>query len=102
MRETQQAERRLSESLLQVRAVAEGYPALRASENFQALQAELADTEDQIQASRRIYNSNVRDYNTKVQVFPNSLVAVSTGFKPREFFEIDAPSEREPVEVSFS
>ena len=83
MRETQQAERRLSESLLQVRAVAEGYPALRASENFQALQAELADTEDQIQASRRIYNSNVRDYNTKVQVFPTRFVAVSTGFKPR-------------------
>ena len=102
VRETQQAERRLSESLLQVRAVAESYPSLRASENFQALQAELADTEDQIQASRRIYNSNVRDYNTKIQVFPSALVAASTGFKPREFFEIDAPSEREPVQVSFS
>jgi LemA protein len=102
VRETQQAERRLTESLLQIRAVAENYPSLRASENFQALQAELADTEDQIQASRRIYNANVRDYNTKIQVFPNSLVASSGGFAPREFFEIDAPSERQPVQVSFN
>jgi LemA protein len=100
--ETQDAEQRLSATLAELRAVAENYPALRAAENFQHLQADLADTEDQIQASRRIYNANVRTYNTRIQIFPNSIVAASGGFTPREFFEIQTAAEREPVQVSFT
>jgi LemA protein len=95
------AEGRLSSSLLDVRAVAENYPQLRASENFQTLQRQLSEIEDQIQAARRIYNSNVQTYNTLIQVFPNSLVAGSSGLTAREFFEIGA-TEREPVGISFS
>ena len=80
-------------------AISEAYPQLRATENFQQLQAELANTEDQIAAARRIYNGNVQLYNTKIQVFPNLLLADAWDFTPREFFEIADPAEREPVEV---
>jgi len=97
-----QAEAALSGALGRLMAVAENYPQLRATENFQKLQNELTETEDEIQASRRIYNSNVQSYNTKIQVFPNSLIANSGGFTPREFFEISDAAEREPVQVSFS
>jgi LemA protein len=100
--EASAAEGRLSAVLGDLRAVAENYPQLRATENFQKLQNELTETEDEIQASRRIYNSNVQSFNTKIQVFPNSVIANSSGFTPREFFEISEPSEREPVQVSFS
>jgi LemA protein len=82
--------------------VAENYPELRATENFQKLQNELTEIEDEIQASRRIYNSNVQAYNTKIQVFPNSVIANNRGFTPREFFEIEDTGDREPVQVSFS
>ena len=64
-------------------------------------QRNLNEIEDEIQASRRIYNSNVQAYNTKIQIFPNSLVANSGGFTAREFFEIENAAEREPVEVKF-
>jgi LemA protein len=100
--EASAAEGRLSAVLGDLRAIAENYPQLRATENFQKLQNELTETEDEIQASRRIYNSNVQSYNTKIQVFPNSLIANSGGFTPREFFEISDAAEREPVQVSFS
>jgi LemA protein len=100
--EASAAEGRLSAVLGDLRAVAENYPQLRATENFQKLQNELSETEDEIQASRRIYNSNVQSFNTKIQVFPNSLIANSGGFTPREFFEITDAAEREPVQVSFS
>ncbi|MBI5793643.1 LemA family protein, partial [Candidatus Uhrbacteria bacterium] len=70
-------------------AVSENYPALQASQNFLQLQHELTDAEDKIQASRRFYNTNVRDYNTKLQVFPTNLIAGTFGFVKREFF--DAP-----------
>lgn len=96
------AEGRLTAMLGNLRAIAENYPQLRATENFQKLQNELTETEDEIQASRRIYNSNVQSYNTKIQVFPNSMIANSAGFTPREFFEITDAAEREPVQVSFS
>jgi LemA protein len=99
--DTQEAERRVSAALVNLRAVAEAYPALRATENFQHLQADLTDTEDQIQGARRIYNANVRAYNTKIQLFPNLLVAAAGGFQPREYFEVDSATEREPVPVSF-
>ena len=98
---TQEAEAKLSGALTDLRAVAEQYPNLRATENFQQLQRDLNEIEDEIQASRRIYNSNVQSYNTKIQVFPNSMVASSGGFTAREFFEIENAAEREPVEVKF-
>jgi LemA protein len=99
--ETAQAEQKLTGALTDLRAVAENYPQLRATENFQQLSRNLSELEDEIQASRRIYNSNVQSYNTKIQVFPNSIIANQGGFQPREFFEIEDASEREPVAVSF-
>jgi LemA protein len=98
---TQEAEAKLSGALTDLRAVAEQYPALRATENFQQLQRNLSEIEDEIQASRRIYNSNVQSYNTKIQVFPNSIIAGMGDFTPREFFEIDDAAQREPVQVEF-
>jgi LemA protein len=98
---TREAEAKLSGALADLRAVAENYPDLRATENFQQLQRDLNEIEDEIQAARRIYNSNVQAYNTKIQIFPNSIVANSGGFTAREFFEIDDESEREPVQVKF-
>jgi len=97
-----QAEGMLSQALGGLRVVAEQYPQLRATENFQELTRNLAELEDEIQASRRIYNSNVQAYNTKIQVFPNSLIANSGGFTPREFFEIEVAAEREAPQVSFT
>ncbi len=71
-------------------AVAENYPDLKASQNFQELQAELTDTEDKIQASRRFYNGVVRDFNTKRKTFPTNIFAGMLGFKQdKEFFEVD-------------
>jgi LemA protein len=98
-REVGRAEGRLTAQLAGLHAVAENYPTLRASENFQQLSAALSELEDEIQAARRIYNSNVQAYNTKIQVFPNSLVASAARFVPREFFEIQVPAEREPSRV---
>ena len=96
------AEGRLSAVLGDLRAVAENYPELRATENFQQLSRNLSEVEDEIQAARRIYNSNVQAYNTKIQVFPNSLIANSRGFQPKEFFEVEDAADREPVKVSFN
>jgi LemA protein len=98
---TQNAEAKLSGALADLRAVSENYPNLRATENFQELQRNLNEIEDEIQASRRIYNSNVQSYNTKIQIFPNSIVAGMGGFTAREFFEIENAAEREPVQVKF-
>jgi LemA protein len=97
-----QAESTLSAALGGIRAVAEQYPQLRAADNFIRLQAQLSETEDEIQAARRIYNSNVQIYNTRQQIFPNSIVAARGDFQPREFFEIEVASEREVPQVSFS
>jgi LemA protein len=96
------AESSLSAALGGIRAVAEQYPQLRAADNFMRLQAQLAEIEDEIQAARRIYNSNVQIYNTRQQVFPNSLVAARGDFQPRQFFEIEVASDREVPQVSFS
>jgi LemA protein len=100
--QTAQAEGQLSGALTDLRAVAENYPTLRATENFQQLSRNLSELEDEIQASRRIYNSNVQAYNTKIQIFPNSVIANQGGFTPREFFEIEDAGDREPVSVDFS
>ncbi len=80
--------------------VAEAYPELRATENFQQLQANLADTENQIQITRRVYNDTVQTYNTLIQIFPPSLVAKAFNFEPRPFFDADPASEATP-EVDF-
>jgi LemA protein len=69
-------------------AVAENYPELKANQNFLALQAELSNTEDRIQASRRFYNANVQDYNRRVNAFPSAFIARMFNFKEEEFFEI--------------
>jgi LemA protein len=76
-------------ALRQLFAVAENYPDLKANQNFLALQSELSNTEDRLQTARRFYNSNVRDYNRRVQSFPSNLVASSFGFKEEQFFEVD-------------
>jgi LemA protein len=84
-------------------AVAENYPQLRATENFQQLQAELSNTEDRIQTSRRFYNNNVQNYNRRVQQFPSMLIARTFGFKEEEFFEIpDQIRDAGPPQVSFA
>ncbi|MFA5871742.1 MAG: LemA family protein [Parcubacteria group bacterium] len=95
-----QAENALSQTLKSLFAVAEAYPDLKANQNFLELQRELTDTEDKIQASRRFYNGNVRDFNTKIQVFPNNVFAGMLGFTAREFFEAEG-GEKEPVKVEF-
>jgi LemA protein len=82
-------EHALGQGVAQLMAVAERYPELRASEQFVALQNELADTEDRIQVARRIYNANVRSYDTLVQTFPALVVARMFGFTERPFFELD-------------
>jgi LemA protein len=87
--EQAQAENMLTSALRSLFAVAEAYPELRASENFQALQAELASTEDRIQVSRRDYNDNVREYNERVQSVPSNVIAGTFGFKEEAFFEIE-------------
>jgi len=95
------AENMLTDTLKSLFAVAENYPNLRASENFAKLQDELSDTENKIQASRRFYNGNVRDFNTKLEVFPNNLIANPLGFKKFEYFEIEEAAEKQPVAVKF-
>jgi LemA protein len=89
-------------SLRQLLAVAEGYPQLKANENFLQLQRELANTEDRIQAARRFYNANVRDLNTRVQVVPSNLVASMFGFREAEFFEIEDAVQRQAPQAKFT
>jgi len=83
------AEGPLVAALRQLMLVAEAYPTLKADQNFLHLQAELANTEDRLQTSRRFYNANVREYNTRVQAFPSMIVARLGGFQEEEFFEVD-------------
>ena len=91
----------LNQALGRLLAVAENYPVLRASENFQQLQAELANTEDRIAAGRRFYNANVRELNTKVETFPANVIANMFGFTRAEYFEVDDPQIRQAPSVSF-
>jgi len=96
-----ESEGMLTQALRQVFALAEAYPQLRAVETFSQLQQTLNQIEDTIQNARRYYNAVVRDFNTKIQQFPSNIVAGIFNFKPREFFEISAPAEREAPKVSF-
>jgi LemA protein len=95
-----EAENMISGALKSLFAVAENYPQLRASENFLRLQDELTDTENKMLASRRFYNTNVRDFNTAIQKFPTNLLANIFGFKAFDFFEAEAEA-RDAVKVSF-
>lgn len=96
------AENHMQTALKSIFAVAEAYPQLQASQNYLQLQAELVDTEDKIQASRRFYNGGVRELNTKIQVFPNNLIARNLGFTQRDFFEVsDSAAIAEPPRVQF-
>jgi LemA protein len=103
--ETAKAENQFSQTLKSLFAVAENYPQLKASDNFQQLQAQLTDTEDKIMASRRFYNGVVRDFNTKRKTFPTNIFANMLGFRQdKEYFELDeaaAAQAAEPVDVKF-
>lgn len=103
--ETAKAENAFSQTLKSLFAVSEAYPDLKANQNFLDLQAQLTDTEDKIQASRRFYNGVVRDFNTKRKVFPTSVFANMLGFKAdKEFFELDeaeTATVQNPVDVKF-
>ena len=99
--ERAKTENALSKALMTLYAVSERYPELKASTNFLELQREIRDTEDKILASRRFYNTNVRDLNTKIETFPTNLLASAFGFQKMEFFGIEEPAEREAPEVKF-
>ena len=100
--EASTAENHVQQALKSVFAVAEAYPQLQASQNFLQLQGELVDTEDKVQASRRFYNGGVREFNTKIQVFPNGIYARRLGFTPRQFFEVaDTAAIAQPPRVQF-
>ena len=96
------AENALSQTIRSLFAVAENYPELKANQNFLSLQSDLTDTEDKIQAARRFYNGNVRDYNTKLQTFPTNMFANMLGFTSKTFFDVDDKGpESQPVNVQF-
>lgn len=95
-----QAENMLSGALKSLFAVAESYPDLKANQNFLELQRELTDTEDKIMAARRFYNGNVRDFNTKIEIFPTNIFAGMLHFTRRDFFQAEE-SEKEVVNVQF-
>ena len=95
-----EAENALSGTLKTLFAVSENYPELKANQNFLELQRELTDTEDKIMAARRFYNGNVRDFNTKIEVFPTNIFAGMLNFTKRDFFEA-GEGERENVKVEF-
>lgn len=95
------AENQLSGTLKTLFAVAENYPDLKANVNFLDLQRELSDTENKLQAARRFYNANVRDYNTMLQSFPSNLIAGTFGFSIRKLFGLEEEAAREPVKVNF-
>ena len=96
-----QAENNLSSTLKSIFALSENYPDLKANQNFLELQRELTDTENKIQASRRFYNSNVKDFNTKLQVFPTNIIAKQLGFTDKKFFEINDDVQKENIQVKF-
>ncbi len=97
-----QADNMLTGALKSLFAVTENYPDLKANQNFLKLQDELSDTENKIQASRRFFNVNVRDFNIAVDTVPSNIIASMFNFKKREFFDLEeSPEEREVVKVDF-
>lgn len=99
--EKAKADNMLTETLKSLFAVAENYPDLKANQNFLDLQGQLAQIEETIQQSRRYYNGNVRDFNIKIETFPNNVFAGMLGFKKFDFFEVAEAKERENVKVEF-
>jgi LemA protein len=99
--EAAQAEGILSQALGRLFAVAEAYPELRATENFQQLQAQLSETEDKVAVSRQVYNDTVLTYHNAIQTFPGALFAGPFGFTKREFFEVEDEAQREAPQVTF-
>ncbi len=98
-----EAENMISGALKSIFALAESYPDLKSNQNYLALQSELSDTENKIQAARRFYNSNVMAYNTKIQTVPSNIIAKQFNFSEKEFFELTEgeAAARNPVEVKF-
>ena len=101
MQDQAQAENLITGALRRMFAVAEAYPQLRASENFMQLQEELAGTESKIAYARQFYNDTVLTYHNLIQAFPPRVIAGMCGFKQREYFEIEEPEARGPVQVKF-
>jgi LemA protein len=99
--EAAQAEGILSQALGRLFAVAEAYPELRATENFQELQAQLSDTENRVAVSRQVYNDTVLTYHNAIQTFPGTVLAGPFGFTAREFFEVEVEAQREAPVVDF-
>jgi LemA protein len=97
-----QAETAITAAIGKVMAVAEAYPDLKASANFQSLQNDLSNIEDQIQLARRYYNGAVRNYNVAVQQFPSNIIAGMGGFTAAQFFQLDNPADRNAPKVSLS
>jgi LemA protein len=93
-------ENQLVAALQKMMVVVENYPQLKADQNFLKLQQELTNTEDRIQAARRFFNGNVRDYRNKCQMFPSSVIAGMFGFQPQDYFNV-APSVREVPDAQF-
>ncbi len=101
VKEKEVADNMVTDALKSIFAVAEAYPQLRAVESFTKLQDELSDTENKIQAARRFYNGNVRDLNTKIEMFPYNVIAGTFKFAKRDFFELEDEGAKEPVKVQF-
>lgn len=95
------AENMLTSTLKSLFALAEAYPQLRAIESFTQLQKTLSEIEEVVQSARRYYNAVVRDFNTRIAIFPSNIIAGMFGFTRREFFELDAPEERQAPKVQF-
>jgi LemA protein len=96
-----QAENMLTQAIGRLFAVAEQYPELRATENFQQLQAQLAETEQKIAVARQVYNDTVLTYDNALQTVPTNVVAGIFNFQPREYFEVEEPAAREAPRVTF-
>ena len=101
VKEKETADMGVTSALKSIFAIAEAYPELKAVESFTKLQEELSDTENKIQAARRFYNGNVRDLNTKLEIFPSNIIGSMFKFEKREFFELEDNVAKEPVKVSF-
>jgi len=99
--EQAQAENLLTQAIGRLFAVAEAYPELRATENFQQLQAQLADTEQKIAIARQVYNDAVLTYDNALETVPTNIVAGVFNFEPREYFEVEEPAVREAPRVQF-
>ena len=98
--EASHAENNLQGAIKSIFAVSENYPQLKANTNFLELQKALTDVEDKIQYARRYYNAVVRDFNTKIQVFPNNFVAGVFHFNKADFFQLESAADRKAVEIN--